>query len=110
MTKPKQTWRGKWLAKEEGGSNCSCSGEEASKITPARGEENPRLGDGNPQSDNCNPDSGSSNPGKENDWQGEELVPMDINMVFTIPKEFCVPMEDVTDLALGAERAVFEKS
>jgi hypothetical protein len=34
---------------------------------------------------------------------------MDINMVFTIPKEFRVPMEDVTDLALGAERAVFEK-
>jgi hypothetical protein len=34
---------------------------------------------------------------------------MDINMVFTIPAEFCAPMEDVTKLALGAERAVLEK-
>jgi hypothetical protein len=30
-------------------------------------------------------------------------------MVFTIPVEFRVPMEDVTELALGAERVVFEK-
>jgi hypothetical protein len=34
---------------------------------------------------------------------------MDINMVFIILAEFCVPMEDVMELALGAERAVFEK-
>jgi hypothetical protein len=34
---------------------------------------------------------------------------MDVNMVFTIPVEFCAPMEDVAELALGAERAVFEK-
>jgi hypothetical protein len=33
MTKPKQMWREKRLANEEGGS----SGEEASKVTPARG-------------------------------------------------------------------------
>jgi hypothetical protein len=34
---------------------------------------------------------------------------MDINMVFTIPAEFHVPMEDDMKLELGAERAVFEK-
>jgi hypothetical protein len=34
---------------------------------------------------------------------------MDVNMAFMIPAEFCVPMEDVAELALGAERAVFEK-
>jgi hypothetical protein len=34
---------------------------------------------------------------------------MDINMVFTIPVEFHAPTEDVVELALGAERAVFEK-
>jgi hypothetical protein len=56
------------------------------------------------------PDSGNSNPGKESDWQGEESVPMDVNMVFTILVEFHVPTEDVAELALGAEHAVFEKS
>jgi hypothetical protein len=104
---------------EEGGR----SGKEASKVTLARGEDNPGSGDGNLESGNCNPDSGNchpesgnynpdsgnSNPCKENDRQGEELVPMDVNMVFTIPVEFCAPTEDVTELALGAERAVFEK-
>jgi hypothetical protein len=35
---------------------------------------------------------------------------MDVNMVFTIPIEFCAPTEDVAELALGAEHAVFEKS
>jgi hypothetical protein len=34
---------------------------------------------------------------------------MDISMVFMIPAEFRAPMENVTELALGAERAVFEK-
>jgi hypothetical protein len=34
---------------------------------------------------------------------------MDVNMVFTILVEFCAPMEDVTELALGAECAMFEK-
>jgi hypothetical protein len=34
---------------------------------------------------------------------------MDVNMVFTIPIEFCVPTEDVVELALGAERAAFKK-
>jgi hypothetical protein len=102
---------------EEG---CS-SGEEVSKVTPARGEGKLESGDGNPDSGNYNPklgnchsessnlDSDNNNPGKENDGQGEEPVPMDINMVFTIMAEFRAPTEDITELALGAERAVFEK-
>jgi hypothetical protein len=90
---------------------------------PGRGEDNTCLGDGNPKSGNWNPESedchlksgnhnpfsGSINPGKENDQQGEEPVLMDINMAFMILVELCVPMEDVTELALGAERAMFEK-
>jgi hypothetical protein len=35
---------------------------------------------------------------------------MDINMVFTIPAELRVPMKDITELALGVEHAVFEKT
>jgi hypothetical protein len=34
---------------------------------------------------------------------------MDVNMVFTIPIEFCAPMEDVANLALGVEHVVFKK-
>jgi hypothetical protein len=86
----------KWLAKEEG---CS-SGEEASRVTPARGEDNPESSDRNPESGTCNPKLGNCNP---------EPVPMDVNMVFTILAEFRVPTKDVMELALGAERVVFGK-
>jgi hypothetical protein len=123
MTKPKQTWREKWLAKVEGCGSGDNSGEELSNVTPARGEDKLESGDGNlesghcnPESGNChpesgnrNPDSDNSNPGKENDRQGEEPIPMDINMAFTIPAEFRAPTEDVAELALGVERAEFEK-
>jgi hypothetical protein len=34
---------------------------------------------------------------------------MDTNMVFMIPVEFHVPMEDVVELALGVECAMLEK-
>jgi hypothetical protein len=34
---------------------------------------------------------------------------MDVNMVFTISVEFHAPIEDVSELALGDERAMFEK-
>jgi hypothetical protein len=50
MTKPKQTWWEKQLGKEEGGSSGDSSGVEASKVTPARGEDNRRSGDRNPAS------------------------------------------------------------
>jgi hypothetical protein len=55
MTKPKQTWQEKWLAKEEGGSDEDSSGEEVNKVTPTRGENNLGSGDGNPESGNYNP-------------------------------------------------------
>jgi hypothetical protein len=116
MTKPKQTWQEKRLAKEEGGSSGNSSGEEAGKVTLARGEDNQGSGDRNPESGNCHPESGNcnpdsvnSNPGKESDQQGEEPVPMDVNMVFTIPAKFHAPPEDVAELALGAECAMFDK-
>jgi hypothetical protein len=119
MTKLKQAWWEKRLDKEEGYS----SGGEVSKVTPARGEDNTESRDGNLESGNCNPesgnyhselgnhnlDTGNSNLGKENDWQGEDLVLIDVNMVFTIQAEFHAPTEDITELALGAERAMFEK-
>jgi hypothetical protein len=118
MTKPKQMWQEKQLAKEEGGSS-----EQVSKVTTARGEDNTGWGDENSESGKCNPesgdchresgnrnpDSGNNNPGKENDRQGEEPILMDVNMVFMIPAEFRAPTEDVAELRLGAERAVFEK-
>jgi hypothetical protein len=34
---------------------------------------------------------------------------MDVNMVFTISVEFHAPIEDVSELALGDECAMFEK-
>jgi hypothetical protein len=34
---------------------------------------------------------------------------MDVSMIFMILAEFCAPTENVTELALGVERAVFEK-
>jgi hypothetical protein len=123
MTKPKQTWQEKWLAKEEGGSDEDSSGEEVNKVTPTRGENNLGSGDGNPESGNYNPelgdchpvsgnhdpDSSNSNPCKENDRQGGESIPKDVNMVFMIPAEFCAPTEDFTELALGVKHAIFEK-
>jgi hypothetical protein len=65
---------GKWLVEKEGGSSSDSSGEEASKVSPVRGEDNLGLGDGNSESGNynmesgnCHPESGNRNPGKEND-------------------------------------------
>jgi hypothetical protein len=48
MTKLKQMWPEKWLAKEEGGSSGNSSREEVSNVTLARGEDNLGSGDGNP--------------------------------------------------------------
>jgi hypothetical protein len=59
MSKPKQTWQEKWLAEEEGGSSGDSSSEEVSKVTPARGEDNPGSSDGNLESGNCNPELGN---------------------------------------------------
>jgi hypothetical protein len=65
MTKPKQMWREKWLAKMEGSSNDDSSGEEVSKVTVDRGKDNPGSGDGNPKSANCNPESGNCNQNRK---------------------------------------------
>jgi hypothetical protein len=62
MTKLKQTWQQKWLAKEEGGSSGDSSSEEVSMVTLARGEDNPRSGDENSESGHCNPESGNCHP------------------------------------------------
>jgi hypothetical protein len=51
MTKPKQTWQEKWLAKEQNGS----SDEEEVEVTLAKGGSNLGSGSGNPESGNCNP-------------------------------------------------------
>jgi hypothetical protein len=59
MTMPEQTSQEKRLAKEVGSSSSDNSGEEASKITSARGEDNLGSGDGNPESGKSNPESGN---------------------------------------------------
>jgi hypothetical protein len=55
MTKPKQTWQKKRLAKEENGSNGDNSGKEEVEVTSAKGDSNLRSGSGNPELDNRNP-------------------------------------------------------
>jgi hypothetical protein len=102
MTKPKQTWREKWLAKEENGSNDDSSGEEEVEVTSTKGDSNPGSSSGNPE-------SGNRNSGGKEDRREEKPTQMDTNMVFTIPIEFCAPTEDIAELALGAERAMFKK-
>jgi hypothetical protein len=102
MTKMKLTWREKWLAEEEDGGNAGSSGEEEQEMGSVRG-------DSNPESGNSNPRSGNPKPSEKEGRLGEEPTWMDINMVFMIPAEFCTLMKNVPELALGAERAVFEK-
>jgi hypothetical protein len=66
-------------------------------------------GDPNPESGNSNLGSGNPNPSEKEDRLGEELTRMDVSMVFMILAEFHAPTKNVVELALGAERAVFEK-
>jgi hypothetical protein len=60
MTKPKQTWQEKWLAKVENDSSGDSSGEEEVEVTSDQGGSNPKLG-------NSNSESGNGNPGEEED-------------------------------------------
>jgi hypothetical protein len=90
------------VTNEENSSSEDISGEEEVGVTSAKGDSNPGSGSGNPK-------SGNRNPGGKQDRREEELIQMDISMVNMIPAEFRAPMEDVAELALGAERAVFEK-
>jgi hypothetical protein len=70
-------------------------------VTSTKGDSTPGAGSGNPESGNCN-------QGRK-ERREEEPTRMDVNMVFTILAEFCVPMKDVVELALDAGRAVFKK-
>jgi hypothetical protein len=92
----------KWLAKEENGSSGNSSGEEEVEVTSTKGDSN--LG-----SSSGNLESGNRNPGGNEDRQEVKPIQMDVNMVITIPAEFHPPMEDVAELVLGGERAMFEK-
>jgi hypothetical protein len=102
MTKPKQTWQEKWLAKEENGSSSDSSGEEEVEVTSSKGDSIPGSGSGNPE-------LGNHNPGGKEYWQEGEPTWMDVNMVFMILAELCALTEDVEELALGAERVMLEK-
>jgi hypothetical protein len=68
-----------------------------------------RPGGANLEPGNSNLGLGNLNPSEKEDRLGEEPTQMDISMVFMIPAEFRAPLENVTELALGAERAVFKK-
>jgi hypothetical protein len=102
MTKPKQTRQEKRLAKEENGSSGDWSGEEEVEVTSAKADSNLGSGSGNLE-------SGNWNPVRKDDQREEEPSWIHINMVFMILAVFHAPMEDVVELVLGAERAVFEK-
>jgi hypothetical protein len=67
MTKPKQMWWKKWLAKDENGSSDNSSGEKEVEVTLDKGGSNPESGNGNLGSGNGNPGSGNGNPGEEED-------------------------------------------
>jgi hypothetical protein len=95
MTKVKQTWHEKQLAREENDNNSDNSNEEEVGVIWDKGE--------------STFDKGSSNPDKDKDQQEERPTQMEINMVFTIPVEFCAPTENVVEFMLGGERAIFEK-
>jgi hypothetical protein len=85
MTKVKQTWRDKRLAHEENDSDSDRSNEGRieEKVVVTR----------------------EVHKGQH----GSKVPSMEVNMVFTIPTEFRAPEENVAELALCAEGAVFEK-
>jgi hypothetical protein len=88
MTKVKQTWCEKWLSREENGNSSDSSSEGEVGFTS---------------------DMGESTSDKGEDQQEEHPTQLEIKMVFTIPAEFYAPIEDVVELTLGAECAMFEK-
>jgi hypothetical protein len=110
MTKPKQTWQEKRLAREENGSSGENSGEEEVEVTSDMGGSNLESGKGHSGSGNGNLGSRNGNQGEEEDRREEQPTQMDINMVFTIPIEFRAPAQDVVELTLGAGHAVFERT
>jgi hypothetical protein len=57
MSKSEQTWREKWLAKEENGSSGDSSIDEEVEVTLAKGDPNSGSGSSNPESGNYNPET-----------------------------------------------------
>jgi hypothetical protein len=100
---------GKWLAKEENGRSDHSNSEEEVELTMDKGGNDPELGNSNSGSGNGNLGSGNDNPSEEEDQREEQQTRMYINMVSTIPTEFCELVEDVAELTLDAGRVVFEK-
>jgi hypothetical protein len=95
MTKVKQTWHEKRLAREENGNSRGSRSEEEVGVTSDKGE--------------STSDEGNSNLDKGEDQHEDCPTQMEINMVFTITAEFRAPTEDVAELTLGAEHVVFKK-
>jgi hypothetical protein len=91
---------GKQLAKEEDGGSGGSSSEEEQEMDLARGD--PNL-----ESCNSNSGSGNLNLSEKEDRLREEPTQMDVSMVFMILVEFCAPTQNVAELVLGVERAVF---
>jgi hypothetical protein len=102
MTKPKLTCQEKWLAKKEEGGSGGSSGEEEQEMASARRDPNTELG-------KSNTGLGNLNPSEKEDRLGEEPTRMDVSIIFMILAELCALTENVTELVLGAECAVFEK-
>jgi hypothetical protein len=67
MTKVKQTWREKWLAKEVNDSSGDSISEEEVEVTLDKGGSNPKSSNGNSGSGNGNPGSGNDSPGEVED-------------------------------------------
>jgi hypothetical protein len=83
MIPHEQTWREKCLAREENGTDSDNNNEGLDESKEKEGEEG-------------------------NDGQHIDVV-MEVNMVFVLPKDFRAPESDVSELAFGAEKAMFEK-
>jgi hypothetical protein len=102
MTKVKQTWQEKRLAKGENDSSSDSSSEEEVEVTSDKSGSNPELG-------NSNSGSGNGNPVGEEDRRDEQHTRMDVNMAFMILAEFHAPAENVVELTLDVGRAMFEE-
>jgi hypothetical protein len=72
MTKPKQTWQEKRLAREENGSSGENSGEEEVEVTSDKGGSNLESGKGHSGSGNGNLGSRNGNQGEEEDRREEQ--------------------------------------
>jgi hypothetical protein len=85
MTNPKKTWREKHLAKEEG------YGDSSTDIAEEESGEGGQPGVEGEEQTLCSTET------------------MEVNMVFTIPGEFCAPGHEVAAMTLGPEKAMFDK-